>query len=88
MSSCSVYRNSAIAKALAGRGHNVTMISLDKDKIQTKNLHHIYIEGLYNEFYYETVKGFYTYKQTLNPLLEPQAFNEYWFDICKSNVPI
>lgn len=45
------YWNSQIAKGLAINGHNVTFLSVDKSKNEIKNLHFIYIEGVYEELY-------------------------------------
>lgn len=49
-------RNSAFANGLAARGHNVTIISADRDKNPPNGVHYIQAEGLYNEYYDETVK--------------------------------
>lgn len=44
-------RNRHIYYALAGRGHNVTVLSPDLDQEKTPNLHYIHLEGLYETFY-------------------------------------
>ncbi|XP_015837439.2 UDP-glycosyltransferase UGT5 [Tribolium castaneum] len=41
--------NRALAFGLVEKGHHVTLIGPDKDKVQPKNYSHIYIEGLYKE---------------------------------------
>lgn len=56
-------RNSAYANGLAARGHNVTVIAADQDKNPPNGVHYIYMEGLYNKFYYEGVKDAFTISQ-------------------------
>lgn len=42
-------RNSAFANGLAARGHNLTVLSADRDKDPPSGVHYIQMEGLYNE---------------------------------------
>lgn len=77
-------RSSAISNELAARGHNVTILSADREKIPPKNVHYIHIEGLYGDLYHETMNGFFTFRKNLNPLTASNKLNEFWFEICKS----
>lgn len=42
---------------LAARGHNVTVISLDRDENPPNGVHYILAEGLYNGIYEEFIKS-------------------------------
>lgn len=46
-------RNSALVNALAKNGHNVTVLSVDKDPNPPKNVHYIHMEGVYDYMYKE-----------------------------------
>lgn len=50
-------RNSVFVNGLAARGHNLTVISPDRDKSPPNRVHYIHMDGLYNEFYEEIVKS-------------------------------
>ncbi|EFA05873.2 UDP-glucuronosyltransferase 2B31-like Protein [Tribolium castaneum] len=41
--------NRALALGLVNKGHSVTLIGPDKDKVHPKNYSHIYMEGIYEE---------------------------------------
>lgn len=43
--------NKAVAEGLAARGHNVTFIGADVEKKNTKNLHFIHLEAVYEHYY-------------------------------------
>lgn len=78
------YRNSAIANALAERGHNVTYFSPDKDKKPAQNVHNILIEKVYDGFYQEFVKGMFE-NEYLPPYMEPYELNRFCIPICEGN---
>lgn len=46
-------RNSALVNALAAKGHNLTILSVDKDPNPPKNVHYIQMEGVYEYMYKE-----------------------------------
>lgn len=46
-------RNSALVNALAARGHNMTVLSVNKDPKPPKNVHYILMEGVYDYMYKE-----------------------------------
>lgn len=77
-----VYRNSALANGLAARGHNVTMISPDRDKHPPKGVHYIYLEDIYKDVR-ESAKSLFKASSTMNPLTEPIYFNNIWYMVCK-----
>lgn len=81
-----IIRSTSISNELAARGHNVTVLSADREKVPPKNVHYILLNGLYNDLYHEKMNGFFTFRKQLNPLTAPTKLNEYWFDVCKSNV--
>lgn len=47
------FRNSALVNALAEKGHNVTVLSVDTDPDPPKNVHYIHMEGVYDYMYKE-----------------------------------
>lgn len=55
------------ANGLAARGHNVTILSADRDKNPPNGVHYIHIEGLYNEMYLRLVKHAFKQSQS-NPI--------------------
>lgn len=79
-----LYRNIALANGLAARGHNITIISPDIDKNPPKGVHHIYLEGIYNDEWRALQKHLFTYTADLNPLTEPINYNNYWTASCES----
>lgn len=54
---CRIYhelsRNSALVNALAEKGHNLTVLSVDADPQPPKNVHYIHMEGVYDYMYKE-----------------------------------
>lgn len=48
-----LFRNSALVNALAEKGHNVTVLSVDTDPDPPKNVHYIHMEGVYDYMYKE-----------------------------------
>ncbi|KAG4073664.1 hypothetical protein HA402_000888 [Bradysia odoriphaga] len=48
-----IFRNSALVNALARNGHNLTVLSVDKDPNPPKNVHYIHMEGVYDYMYKE-----------------------------------
>ncbi|KAG5685003.1 hypothetical protein PVAND_014206 [Polypedilum vanderplanki] len=82
--------NSALARALAERGHNVTFVSADLDKNPPKNLHYIHLEKQYEAFVEESTGNNasetvdYTELVGLNPWITIMMFNGYGFDVCSS----
>lgn len=75
-----------MANGLAARGHNVTVISVDRDKNPPKNVHYIYLEGIYNDDWREYQKHLFVVTENMNPLREPINYNNYWSASCKCNV--
>lgn len=41
----------ALATGLGARGHNVTVVSPDVDKIPPKNVHFVHLEQVYAHYY-------------------------------------
>lgn len=78
-----VLRNFALANGLAARGHNVTVISPDVAKNPPKGVHHIYLEGIYNDEWRAWQKHLFTYTDGLNPLTEPINYDNDWLGSCK-----
>lgn len=76
-------RNSALINGLATHGHNMTVLSPDKDKNPPKGVHYIHLEGLYNEKYNKIVNDMLTMKNELNPLTASHDFDEFWYAVCK-----
>lgn len=77
------HRNSALVNALAAKGHNVTVASLDKDDKPPKNVSYIYFEGIYNENHRDLQKKLFNIWETMNPLTEPLNYDSYWYNSCK-----
>lgn len=77
------YRHIALANGLAARGHNITMISPDLAKNPPKGVHHIYLEGIYNDEWRALQKHLFTYTAELDPLQEPINYNNYWLSSCE-----
>lgn len=50
-------RNSVFTNALAARGHNVTVISADREKNPPNGVHYIHMDGVYNKMYDEIIKS-------------------------------
>lgn len=48
-----IFRNSALVNALAEKGHNLTILSVDTDPDPPKNVHYIHMEGVYDYMYKE-----------------------------------
>lgn len=46
-------RNLALVNALAAKGHNLTILSVDNDPKPPKNVHYIHMEGVYDYMYKE-----------------------------------
>ncbi|KAG5685002.1 hypothetical protein PVAND_014205 [Polypedilum vanderplanki] len=85
--------NSALARALAERGHNVTFVSADLDKNPPKNLHYIHLEKQYEIFVEESTGNKastvfnianYTDFVEMSPWFNIMIFNGYGFDVCSS----
>lgn len=66
---------------LAARGHNVTILSPDRDKNPPNGVHYIKMEGLYNKFYDEIVKTAFVPRET-NPFQMVNEFYDYMTAIC------
>lgn len=49
--------NRVVARELAGRGHNVTFLSVDNPKGETENLHYIVFERAYEVFHENDASG-------------------------------
>lgn len=77
-----VYRNSALINGLAAHGHNVTVISPDRDEHPPKGVHYIYLEDIYKDVR-ESAKTLFKVSSTMNPLTEPIHFNNVWYMVCK-----
>lgn len=75
-------RNSVFVNGLAARGHNITVISADRDKNPPKDVHYIQMDGLYNEFYHELVKSAFEQHET-NAFQAATDFTDYMLSICK-----
>lgn len=78
-----IKRNSALAKGLAAHGHNVTVLSPDKDENVSRGVHYILLEGLYSKQNYDILKTWFKLKNQMSPLTSPNIVNEYWYDVCK-----
>lgn len=82
--------NSALAKGLVKAGHNVTFLSTDKPKGETKNLHYIVFEGSYenlNKDYDEHGIDFNIMdyvKENENKLKSARIIAEYGIMSCSS----
>lgn len=78
-------RNSAFANGLAAHGHNVTVISADRDKNPPNGVHYIQMEGLYtNGLYDEIVKNAFVPNEK-NTFELIAGFTDYMTLTCKSN---
>lgn len=83
---CLINRNSAFINGLAAHGHNITVLSPDKDKNAPTGVHYIVMEGLYNDAYHQIVNSMMTQKHEVNPLTAPYYFDEFWYAICEGIV--
>lgn len=72
-----------MANGLAAHVHNVTIISPDVDENPAKGVHHIFLEGIYNDDYCALQKGLFDLNEHLNPLMEPINYNSYWYSSCR-----
>lgn len=77
-------RNSVFANELSARGHNLTVISADRDKNPPNGVHYIQMKGLYNEIYDEIVKNAFVPHET-NPFEAITEFTDYMSNICKGD---
>lgn len=64
----------------------MTVLSPDKDKNATNGVHHILIEGLYTDDYFDLLKGFFDVTSASCPVTETKHFYEYWYEMCKGNL--
>lgn len=76
-------RNRVLVNGLAAHGHNVTVISVDRDAKPPKGVHYIYLEGIYDdESIHELQKQLFTISETMNPFTEPISYNDEWYASC------
>lgn len=75
-----------MANNLAANGHNVTVISVDRDKNPPQGVHYIYLEGIYDEEnLHDLLKQLFFIPETMDPLTEPINYNNEWSELCQSN---
>lgn len=74
--------NTAYVNGLAARGHNVTVISVDRDKNPPNGVHYIRMDGLYNELYDQMVKGAFEQSES-SPFESITSFSGYMASVCK-----
>ncbi|KAJ6644162.1 UDP-glycosyltransferase UGT5 [Pseudolycoriella hygida] len=74
--------NSAFTNGLAARGHNVTVISPDREKNPPNGVHYIQMNGLYDGIYKETVKEYFT-PYEVSPFAKLQDFTGLMEAVCK-----
>lgn len=77
------FRNSALANALAIRGHNVTITSLDRSDKPPEGVHYIHFEGIYNERHQDLLKALFEMHSQMNPFTEPVRYDSLWYESCK-----
>lgn len=80
-------RNSVYANGLAARGHNVTVVSADRHKNPPNDIHYIYMDGLYNELYYESVKDVFMPSQS-TAFRRITEFTDRMIFVCKGDFNI
>lgn len=78
-------RNTAYVNGLAARGHNVTVISVDRDKNPPNGVHYIRMDGLYNELYDQMVKGAFEQSES-SPFESITSFSGYMASVCKGDM--
>lgn len=78
-------RNKAFANGLAARGHNVTMISADRDKNAPHGVHYIQMDGLYSVLYDDIVKNAFASNEK-NPFEAITEFTDYMSSICAGDI--
>lgn len=83
---CLFNRNSVFANELAALGHNLTVISVDRDDAPPNGVHYIYMEGLYmyNEIYDKIVKNAFVPHET-SPFGAITEYTDYMANICKGD---
>lgn len=77
-------RNGAISNALAGRGHNITMIAPDIDKNPPAGVNYIHLENLYTGYHKEYNKKKVEQKISANPFSTALKQHIAAEDMCKS----
>lgn len=70
---------------MAARGHNMTVLSPDKDKNPAKNVHYIVMEGLYTEEYEKILNDIIKDDSGVHPLKEPAYFNGFSYALCQGS---
>lgn len=70
------------ANGLAARGHNVTVISLDRDENPPNGVHYIQTEGLYDGIYKEFIQSAFVPHES-HPLRWNVDVADYVALICK-----
>lgn len=71
---------------MAAHGHNITILTPDIDKKPPKNVHYIYLNGLYNELYEEIVKSFFDQPHPANTFGATIEFTDYMTVTCEGEI--
>lgn len=69
---------------LAARGHNVTVLSADRDKNAPNGVHYIHMEGLYGEHYAAIVKDAFVPHES-SPFEALDMFSGYMTASCEGD---
>lgn len=71
---------------LAAKGHNITSLSADIDKIATPNLHYLHLDKVYDHLYNGDVKFDYIEIGESNPWTQFQGFYDFSQLSCKGAI--